>query len=332
MNRILILGVSLAAAIAAALPAASRAAGITPLQQSEIQAMAAQRGASFVSEDFELSMTRFLPQSEFASCTEPVSSRSDDACFAPGDMSAGFSVHSSHGYGVLSMGRDIIGFPSLTIGAWPYRLSPSSINYTRIEFERGPTVVAADVFGFRIAGGSATGEVAPVTVEAFDLAGLSLGSFVVTPPAHNLPAFVGFSSSVPLGAVEFGPREEAVGVQIDNLLFGGMAQDPVPASTRLAFGAQPVAEVEVLPVQIHNPGDQPWLLDAPVLHGEAFTVAEEDCSGAALAARSQCTIWLAFEPHWLDTFFGRLQVTGDFGGAPLQVELHGIGSMPEATR
>lgn len=335
MKRTLIhtLAASLAAT-AGAIPAlAGNAAGITPLQPADIQALRGQRGASFVSEDFELSMARFLPQTEFAACTEPVSSHSDDACFAPGTLAPGFSLHSVAGFGVLSMGRDIVGFPSMTLGAWPYRLSPSSINPTRVEFEHGPTVVAADVFAFRIAGGNATGETAPVQVRAFDRDGQLLGSYQVTPPTHNQPAFAGFSSAVPLGAVEFGPIEEAVGVQIDNLLFGGMAQAPELADDRLAFGVQPVGGVAVLPVQVTNPGDQPWILDVPVLSGSsAYQLAEEDCSQTALAPRSDCTIWLAFTPDWVDTHFGRLQVTGDFGDAALQVELHGIGSLQEATR
>lgn len=330
MKRALILGTTLAAAVAAAFPASGSAAGIQPLQRSDIEAMRSQRVA-FVSEDFELSMARFLPQLEFAACTEPVSSRSDDACFAPGDLAEGFSVHSSQGYGVLSMGRDLVGVSSMTIGGWPYRTTPSSINYTRVEFERGPTVVAADVFGFRLVGGSVSGVVAPVTVEAFDQAGQTLGSFEVTPPAHNQAAFVGFSSPVPLGAVEFGPREENVGVQIDNLLFGGMEQDPLLSSTRLTFGTQAVGAVGELSVQVHNPGDQPWLLDVPTLQGGAFALVEEDCSAAPLVAGAQCTIRLAFAPAWIDTFFGRVQVSGDFGGLPLQVDLHGIGSMQEAT-
>lgn len=335
MNRTLIptLGLGLAALAAMVFPIEGRAAGITPLERAEIEAMSTQRGASFVSEDFEASMTRFLPQMEFAACTEPVSSASDDACFAPGTLVPGFSLRSASGYGVVSLGLDIVGFPSMTIGAWPYRLTPTSISPTRIEFEHGPTVVAADVFAFRIAGGSATGDTAPVTVQAFDLDGQPLGSFQVTPSAHNQPAFAGFSSAVPLGAVEFGPAEEAVGVQIDNLLFGGMAEDPVVAVNRLAFGVLPVGGLEVLPLQVDNPGDQPWQLDVPLLSGaSAYQLVEEDCSATILAARSQCTIWLAFEPDWVDTFFGRLQVAGDFGGAPLQVDLHGIGRMQEATR
>lgn len=327
------LGLALVAMAAAVFPAESVAAGITPLARADIQALRQQQGASFVSEDFETSMARFLPQSEFAGCTEPVSSASDDACFAPGSLAPGFSVHSASGYGVTSLGRDVVNFPSMTIGGWPYRLIPSSINPTRIEFEHGPTVVAADVFAFRIQSGSPNGQTAPVTVQAFDLDGEPLGSFQVMPAAYNEPAFAGFSSAVPLGAVEFGPAEEAVGVQIDNLLFGGMAQEPVVRDARLAFGVLPVGDFDVLPVQVDNPGDQPWQLEVPQLSGaSAYQLVEEDCSATPLAARSQCTIWLAFRPGWVDTFFGRLQVAGDFGAAPLQVDLHGIGRMQEATQ
>ncbi|MFB9067675.1 hypothetical protein [Pseudofulvimonas gallinarii] len=312
-------------------PALVLAAGITPLQRADVGRMAAQGSMTFVSEDFERSMARFLDPMEFAACIEPVSSRSDDACFAPGDLADGFSIHSTHGHGVLSMGRDIIQFPSLTIGAWPYRLSPSSLNYTRVEFEHGPTVVAADVFGFGLANGSANGSAAPVTVEAFDEANNSLGSFVVMPPAFNQPAFAGFSSEVPIAAVEFGTRELGAGAQIDNLLFGGMAQAPRFSTDRLRFGAQAIGQPGEQAVEIVNPGDRPWQLDAAVVHGEGYALADDGCSGAPLPARGTCTIRIAFAPAWADTFFGRLQVSGEFSPAPLVLSIHGIGSVEEAT-
>ncbi len=314
-----------------ATPVISTAAGIQPLQRTDLEQRIAQGSMTFVSEDFERSMTRFLDPMEFTACTEPVSSRSDDACFAPGDLATGFSIHSTHGYGVLSMGKDIIQFPSFTVGAWPYRSTPSSLNYTRVEFDHGPTVVAADVYGFGLSGGSATGAAAPVTVEAFDRNGGSLGSFVVTPAAFNQPAFAGFSADVPIGAVEFGTRELSAGAQIDNLLFGGMAQAPQLSKDRLRFGSQAVGQLQVLSVEVRNPGDQPWHLDPAVVQGEGYAVADDDCAAAPLAARSACTIWIAFDPAYLDTFFGRLQVSGDFGGAPLVLPIHGIGSVQEAT-
>lgn len=321
----------LIAALAGVGPAtsATQAAGLQPLDRDEMAAVLSARNASFVREDFEKSMARFLPPMEFAACTEPVSSRSDDACFAPGDLAEGFSISSSNRYGVLSLGRDIIGFPSMTVGAWPYRISPSSLNFTQVVFDAAPTLVAADVYGFRLANGSATGETAPVTVEAFDRDGGSLGSFVVSPASVGEPAFAGFSSAVPIGRVEFGARDEGAGAQIDNLLFGGLPQLPSASHQRLGFGASALGGMHLKSVDIINHGDQPWQLDAPSVNGDGYSMADEDCSQEPLAAQSSCTIWVAFEPTYVDSFFGRVEVTGDFGESALAVQLHGLGVVQE---
>lgn len=280
-------------------------------------------------EDFENSMARFLNQMEFAACTEPVSSRSDDACFAPGDLVEGFAIRSSHRRGVLSQGVDILQVDSMTIGAWPYQVSPSSLNYTRVEFDDPPTLVAADVYGFQLASGSATGDPVPVQVEAFDQEGQSLGSFIVQPSTYNVPAFAGFQSPVPIAAVEFGTRVQIAGEQIDNLYFGGGAGRPVPDREQVDFGVVTPAQVGIEIVQVGNGGSLPLSLDAPQLTGSgAFEIEDENCSQTPIAAGGSCLIWLSFQPGYRDDFRAALRLDGDNPGAPLRLRLRGVGAEP----
>ena len=60
-------------------------------------------------EDFSDSFIRFLPRGEFAACTEPVSSDSSDACFAPGVLEPGFSLTSHNRFGIIMLGADLLG-------------------------------------------------------------------------------------------------------------------------------------------------------------------------------------------------------------------------------
>ncbi len=291
----------------------------------ELLAAARSRNLVLSHEDFENSMARFLNQMEFAACTEPVSSASDDACFAPGDLVDGFSIRSSHLKGVLSQGIDILSVDSMTIGAWPYQSSPSSLNYTRVEFDHGPTLVAADVYGFQLAPGIPTGDPVSVVVEAFGLDGKSLGSFEVLPSAYNLPAFAGFQSSVPIAAVEFGTRAMNAGEQIDNLYFGGGAGRPVLQHRQLDFGAVGAGAVAVQSLQIDNGGSLPLSLGVPQVSGGPFAVEDEDCSQAALPAGASCTVWISFQPGYRDDYRARLNIDGDHSQTPTQVRLSGTG-------
>jgi hypothetical protein len=291
------------------------------------------RGAAIElrSEDFESSQARYIPGDHFASCIEPVSQRSDDACFMPGDLVEGVRLKSSNGYGVIVMGTDLLGASSLVAGGWPYRLSPSSLNFTRVEFDHGPTLVAADVYGFAIFEGSATGESAPVTVEAFDAQGQSLGSFVVQPASAGSPAFAGFSSAEPIAMVEFGTRQEAAGAMIDNLRFGGGVGRPEPDADALHFGVVPAGAVGVRALQVRNAGSLPLSLLAPAVGGP-FALAQEDCSQSPLPGGASCTVWLSFEPGWIDDFKAAVALPGDYPGDTAVVLLEGTGVAAEAGR
>lgn len=292
---------------------------------AEFEGEARSRNLQLHFEDFEKSLARLLVQTEFGACIEPVSSRSNDACFEPGGLIEGFTIRSSHQRGILAPGLNVFDVDSFTVGAWPYRSAPGSLNFTRLEFDDPPTFVAADVYGFKLAPGFPTGDPVPVVVEAFGVDGQSLGSFSVTPSAYNTPAFAGFSSSVPIAVVEFGTRVEEAGEQIDNLYFGGGSGRPQPLSRRLNFGAVAAGQVSVLPLSITNGGSLPLSLDAPTLSEAMFSIEEEDCSSATLPAGASCTIWIGFQPEYRDEFSARLQLDGDYPEAPVRVRLRGIG-------
>lgn len=305
---------------------AAGAGSLTVLSDpGELATRAAALAIELRHEDFESGKARYLPQDQFASCIEPVSSRSEDACFAPGELADGFRLRSSNGYGVIVMGTDLLGADSLAVGGWPYRLTPSSLNYTQVEFAEGPTFVAARVYGFELENGASNGMAAPVTIEAFGFAGQSLGSFVVTPASAGVPAHAAFISNEPVAMVEIGTRQEAAGAVIDDLVFGGGAGRPVIDQAALQFPAIAAGAIEVRLLTVRNGGGLPLALEPPQLPGGPFAVEEEDCSAAAVPANGQCRIWISFQPGHADDFQVDLRVPAASGADPLVVALSGTG-------
>lgn len=275
-------------------------------------------------EDFSEGFVRFLPQMEFAACTEPVSSRSNDACFAPGGLVEGFSLGSSHRFGIIMLGSDLLGTTDPVIGGWPYRINPSSLNYTRIGFSGGPVLFGVDVYGFRIAGGSATGESAPVLVEAFDTDGDLVGEFTVTPASHNQPAFAGFFSPRPLGTVQVGTREQAAGTMIAMLQFGGSAGRLQPQPASLDLGAVALGGSASATVEFRNTG----VLDVGIASVQPlpapFSIAADGCTGQVLASDQACAITVAFSPAYAGGFEAGVQLI-DAGGAAASVAVRAGG-------
>lgn len=307
------------------IPAAG-ASSLTVLSDpGELATRAAAMAIELRTEDFEAGKAARLPQDHFASCIEPVSARSEDACFAPGELTEGFRLRSSNGYGVIVMGTELLGADSLVIGGWPYRLSPSSLNFTQIEFDDGPTFIAARVYGFEIVNGSSNGQAAPVTVEAFGAGGASLGSFVVTPASASQPAHAAFISSEPVAMLEIGTRQEAAGAMIDDLVFGGGAGRPVADRDGIHFAGVAAGEVTVRELTVRNGGGLPLALAAPQLPTGPFAIEEEDCSTSDLPAAGQCRIWISFQPGHADDFRAELSVPAGSGVEPLVVSLTGTG-------
>lgn len=266
-------------------------------------------------EDFSDSFIRFLPRGEFAACTEPLDSDSSDACFAPGGLEAGFTIRSSHRYGVIMPGPDILGTSDALIGGWPYRINPSSLNFTQLDFSGGPVLFGADVYSFRIAGGESTGESAPVLVEAFDTEDELIGEFTVEPSTANQPAFAGFFSPRPLGRVQIGTREQAAGTFIAQLHFGGSGGRLTATPAALEFGSAAVGGVASRVVTLTNEGVLDVQVESLEPLAEPFILGSEDCTGQVLASGGSCSFEVRFTPRYIDTFHAILQIEDDAGSA-----------------
>ncbi|GAB4126593.1 MAG: hypothetical protein Tsb0027_25970 [Wenzhouxiangellaceae bacterium] len=147
-------------------------------------------------------------------CTEPVNSASNDACFAPGDLIDGFSLTSSSGGGIVVLGDGFIGQPTAAAGANTFGDS------TNVTFAPEVTAVAFDAYS-----GAPTVEGADVTVTALDGGGATIGSVTITTTADNVSEFFGFTSAVPIASITV-EGIGGTGELIDNLQFGDPAVGP----------------------------------------------------------------------------------------------------------
>lgn len=140
-------------------------------------------------------------------CTEPVSSTSDDVCFSPGDLIGGFEVTSSSGGGVVVLGDGFIGQPTAVIGANTFG------DFTTVAFsEPDVDAVALDAF-------SGSGGTLSVEVRVFDSAGVLADTVNLTTSADNVSEFFGILAPGPISRVEI-ETGEGGGELIDNLAFG----------------------------------------------------------------------------------------------------------------
>jgi len=171
-------------------------------------------------EDFEGGLSAGV-----ATCTEPVNSSSNDACFVPGDLIAGFNISSSGGGGLVVLDDGFLGPTTDVIGANLFA------EFTVVIFDAPDvTAIALDAFS----GNPGAGD---VTVRAFDAGSNSLGSVVVTTSANNVSEFVGFTSPVPIASIEIEGAGDS-GELIDNLAFGAPVSLPEtqPVPTLNAIG------------------------------------------------------------------------------------------------
>lgn len=144
-----------------------------------------------------------------AECDEPVNGSSDDECFAPGDVIAGFSVTSSSGDGVVLLGQEgEAGQEDGTmIGAQRFS------DITLVSFDADDvTAIALDVLP-GLDGGL------DVTVRAYDTTSGLIGAFTVTAEARNVSEFAGFSSPAPVSHIEIQTSNDG-GELFHNLRFG----------------------------------------------------------------------------------------------------------------
>lgn len=151
-------------------------------------------------------------------CTEPVSNASNDPCFAPGDLIAGFQITSSGGGGVVALGDGFIGQPSTVMGANNFA------DFTTVTFTGGGvTTVGLDAFS-----GSGGGN---VDIRVFDSGGALADTITLAPSADNVSEFFGIFSPGPISRIEIEGTGTS-GELFDNLAFGTGSQEPpvsVPA-------------------------------------------------------------------------------------------------------
>ena len=159
---------------------------------------------------------------DFGACDEPLNSASDDDCFEPGNLIAGFDLTSDTGLGLVALGDGFVGpgqsdtvvgainFPSFAVVTFP---AP------------GVTAIALDVF-------AGAGGPADVTVRAFDAADNEIGSIIAPAVGVDVSQFVGFTSPLPVARIEI-EGAGGTGELFDNFAFGTPPPDlpesqPVP--------------------------------------------------------------------------------------------------------
>lgn len=145
-------------------------------------------------------------------CAEPVSSASNDVCFAPGDLIDGFSLTTSSGGGIVILGDGFIGQATAVAGPLTFADTLS------VEFSPEVSAVAFDGF-------SGSGGPADVTVTVLDGDGATIGTVTIPTTAPNVSEFFGFSSELSIGGITV-EGIGGTGELIDNLQFGNPAVGP----------------------------------------------------------------------------------------------------------
>jgi len=271
-----------------------------------------------VHEDFEQGYAQYLPQTQFAACVEPVSADSNDACYAAGDLAAGFHLSSANAHGVIVMNPGIYDLGGRSIGAWPYRLNAQS--YTEIRFDDPPTAIAADVYGFAMGDGAVPTNTVPVQVDAYDANDQLIGTFAVTPTAITASAFAGFTSAIPVARVVFGTHVDYSAGPIDNLWFAGSAGRIDGGATE--FGPIVVGSTGTLAMTLANTGHLPLTLGTLSAPAAPFSFESDGCSGTTLDPLETCTVQVRFAPAFESDFSATLSIPGS---TATEWTLHGTG-------
>lgn len=170
-------------------------------------------------EDFENSL---VAPGGVIGCGPLVDSTTNNPCFIPGGVIAGFSVTSSSGLDVVTLGANLIGpnQSSVVIGANTWAES------TIISFDgTSVTAVAFDVL---------TNDFGPITITALDSMGGTIGVLNTGAVAPATPLFIGFTSAVPIASINIADDTDG-GEVLDDLRFGAMAfgsSVPIPALSK----------------------------------------------------------------------------------------------------
>jgi hypothetical protein len=282
--------------------------------------LAATDGADLASEDFE---GGFAPANGMRICFQAVASTSDDPCFAPGDLVAGFSIRSSGGNiwdPVTGVDRDLIvlgpgmrGIASTAVGA---DVPDPPQNPTQISFDGAPTAVAMDVYD------SFLGQ--PVQIEAYDADDQLIGVFTAMPASTTTPAFAGFTSTIPVKRVAVNALASGGGELIDNLTFGGGAGHAHLQPAAPDFDAVALGRTAILPVTLSNDGSLDLHLGTIATPAAPFSIQADGCSESTLARGDSCVVELAFTPDWASNFSASLEIPGD-SATPTRLTLNGQG-------
>jgi hypothetical protein len=272
-------------------------------------------------EDFE---GGYAPANGLRVCFQAVASSSDDPCFAPGQLVGGFGIRSSGGNiwdpvtGVDSdlvvLGTGTRGMPSTVVGA---NVPDPPTNPTEITFDAPRTAVAMDVYeGF---GG------APVQIEAYDVDDQLAGVFMVTPASASLPAFAGFTSTIPVKRVAVEALGDGTGELVDNLYFGGGAGHLVIAAPGDGdFDAVALGRDAALSVTVTNDGGVDQAIGSIAAPIAPFSITNDACSNTTLAAGSSCTLQLAFSPEYASEFSASIEIPAT-GADAVRYDIRGEG-------
>ena len=294
---------------------------------------------ALASENFDGGLT---PDATVNTCTEPVDSSSNDACFAPGDLVDGFELTSSTGAGIVALGAQFLGPGQTSTAVGANTFTDSTI----VTFTTPVTAISAVYYG-----GFGADE---VTVEAFDETSASLGTASATPSATDVPVFLGIISDTPIASITITAANDD-GELLDDLRFGDVDTGPsdvifadgfdtivvtVPPTVAKAFApASIVVDTNsVLTVTLDNANATPATLSADLVDtfpaglvvatpsdaattctgtasatdgGSSVTLA----SGAQIPASGSCTVTVSVTSATADTY------TNTIAAGSLQTDL-----------
>jgi hypothetical protein len=291
---------------------------------------AATAGLDLTVEDFSGGYT---PPGAIHTCFQALSSQSDDPCYGPGDLAPGFSIRSTRGSifhdgpgwavvpgsavydsDVVEVGASVLGSAGALVGA---NIFDPPYDPTQVSFDGSITAVAFDAYEGQ-AGGM-------LQIIAYDAGDTEIGRFTVTPAATNVPAFVGFTSAVPVDRVTIDGVADGSGELIGNLRFGGGAGHVRVSAETLDFGVAAPGASGSASVTVTNAGDLTLYMGGSAVAQAVFSIDSDTCAGAALARGASCSIEVGFHPDAWRRFHGTLLIPGSDPAGPTLVALEGEG-------
>lgn len=232
-------------------------------------------------------------------CFQATSDRTDDPCFAPGDLVPGFAIRSSRGSifnmnledsDIVLLGTDVLGTPDPVIGA---NIADEPLNSTHVSFDPPVIAVGMDVYDGR------TGQ--SVTLTAFDVDDQAIGEFSVQPVSTNVGAFAGFTSTIPVARLALNAPANGAEL-IAQLAFGGTAGRLVSDEARVEFDAVPVAFQALRLVTLRNVGDLSLTVPSLPSLPPPFDWQANPCVGQLLAPDATCNATIRFAPPHAGSF------------------------------